>query len=235
MKPIVEIKDLSKTYGTLKALDNINVILPRGKIIGLLGPNGSGKTTLIKTLNGLVKPDSGTVLIDDNKVSVKTKEIVSYLPEVTYLDDSLKVYETFDFFSDFYENFDRVKAERLLTDLNLSLDTQIKSLSKGNKEKVQLILVMSRNAKLYILDEPIAGVDPATRDYILNTILNNLNENSTLLISTHLIRDIEEILDEIVIINEGNILYSGEKSLLLKEHSSVDEWFRKEFSHVKTS
>ncbi|WP_026391248.1 ABC transporter ATP-binding protein [Haploplasma modicum] len=229
---MIKISNLSKSYGTVKALNNINLEIGENRIIGLLGPNGSGKSTLIKILNGLLKEDSGIVLIDGFEIGVSSKEIISYLPERTYLDNNLTVSETISFFKDFYKDFSQVRAYKLVEDLKIDPNKKIKTLSKGNKEKVQLILVVSRDARYYILDEPIAGVDPATRDYILETVLNNLSINSTLIISTHLISDIESYLNEVIIIKEGNIIYNGDKLNLLKDYESLDEWFRREFRHV---
>lgn len=229
---MIKITNLSKSYGTVKALNNINLEIGENRIIGLLGPNGSGKSTLIKILNGLLKEDSGIVLIDGFEIGVSSKEIISYLPERTYLDNNLTVSETISFFKDFYKDFSQARAYKLVEDLKIDPNKKIKTLSKGNKEKVQLILVVSRDARYYILDEPIAGVDPATRDYILETVLNNLSINSTLIISTHLISDIESYLNEVIIIKEGNIIYNGDKLNLLKDYESLDEWFRREFRHV---
>lgn len=229
---MIKITNLSKSYGTVKALNNINLEIGENKIIGLLGPNGSGKSTLIKILNGILKEDSGIVLIDGFEIGVSSKEIISYLPERTYLDNNLTVSETISFFKDFYKDFSQARAYKLVEDLKIDPNKKIKTLSKGNKEKVQLILVVSRDARYYILDEPIAGVDPATRDYILETVLNNLSINSTLIISTHLISDIESYLNEVIIIKEGNIIYNGDKLNLLKDYESLDEWFRREFRHV---
>ncbi|VEU81073.1 ABC transporter ATP-binding protein [Haploplasma axanthum] len=234
MDKILKCSNLSKNYGNVEALKNCNIELKRGRIVGLLGPNGSGKTTLIKLINGLLVPTNGELLVDGKKIGVETKKVISYLPERTYLDPNVKVYEMFEYFKDFYVDFDINRARTLLHELGMKEDSRIKDLSKGMKEKVQLILVMSRNADLYILDEPIAGVDPASRDYILDTILNNLNKDATLIISTHLIYEIERILDDVIIIRDGNILYQGETKALLEEHGSLDEWFRKEFRYVKT-
>lgn len=234
MEKLLECKQVSKTYGNVRALNECYVSAGKGKIVGLLGPNGSGKTTLIKMINGLLVPNGGTITIDGVKVGVETKSMISYLPERTYLDPNVKVREMIDFFVDFYPDFEPDKARRLLKELDLDENRVIKTLSKGMKEKVQLILVLSRNTKLYIFDEPIAGVDPASRDYILEMITNNLNKDATLIISTHLIYEIEKILDEVIIINHGNLIYQGDKETLLKEHDSVDDWFRKEFRYVKT-
>lgn len=230
MSAILECKGLSKSYGRFRALDHVDLTLEPGKIIGLLGPNGSGKTTFIKLINQLLVPDEGTLLIDGNAPGVETKSIISYLPEKTYLDENQKIAETLDFFADFYEDFDRSRAMQMLEKLNISPEARIKTLSKGTKEKVQLILVMSRKAKLYCLDEPIAGVDPAARDYILNTIINNYDENATILISTHLIADIENILDEVIFIQNGRIrLYSDVDSIRVNKGMSIDGYFREVF------
>lgn len=191
MTPILECRNLTKRYGNKVALDHIQLSLERGKIIGLLGPNGSGKTTLIKLLNGLLVPTEGHILVNGLKPGVETKKIVSYLPERTYLNSWMKVNDMIEYFSDFYEDFDRSRAFDMLKRLNINPSDRLRTMSKGTKEKVQLILVMSRRASLYCLDEPIAGVDPAARDYILSTILNNYDENATILISTHLISDVE--------------------------------------------
>lgn len=234
MSIILECKDLNKSYGDNHALKNCNLKLESGKIIGLLGPNGSGKTTLIKMINGLLSPTSGSLLVNGMDVGVETKKIVSYLPERTYLDPNLKVIDTFKFFQDFYNDFDISKARKIINELGIDENKYIKSLSKGMKEKVQLVLVMARNAKLYVLDEPIAGVDPASRDYILDTILNNINKDATLIISTHLVYEIERVLDEVIIIKEGDIVHNGKVSDLLPKYDSLDEWFRKEFRYVKT-
>ncbi len=230
MNPILECKGLTKKYGSLEALSNIDLTLEPGRIVGLLGPNGSGKSTLIKLINGILTPNAGTMLIDGKPVGVDTKKIVSYLPERTYLNNWMKVCDIIDYFNDFYEDFDRNKAYEMLGRLNIDPSMRLRTLSKGTKEKVQLILVMSRNAKLYVLDEPIGGVDPAARDYILNTILSNYNETGTILISTHLISDIEQILDDIVLIKQGKILQSTSVDEIRdKNGMSVDQLFREVF------
>ncbi len=227
---ILECSDLRKSYGKKQALCGINLTLPPGQIIGLLGPNGSGKTTLLKMINGLLTPTSGSLLIDGSRPGVETKKIVSYLPERTYLNDSMKVSECLNFFEDFYEDFSRSRAENMLSELNIDVDARLKTLSKGTKEKVQLILVMSRDAKLYCLDEPIAGVDPAARDYILRTIINNYNPEATVLISTHLIADIEQVLDEVVFIQNGQvILQKSVDDIRCEDGRSVDSLFREVF------
>lgn len=212
------------------ALQNVNLIIPRGKIIGLLGKNGSGKTTLIKLINDLLVPTCGEVLINGEKPGVNSKKIISYLPERTYLDKAMTVKEIFKYFSEFYDNFDIEKAKKLLKDLDLDINSKLSKMSKGMKEKVQLILVMSRKADLYILDEPLGGVDPATRDYILDTILSNFNEGASVIISTHLISDIERILDEVIFIDKGKVdLISSTDELRNKENASIDEVFRRRF------
>ncbi len=227
---LVECVGLSKHYGDTKALDGINLSLPEGKIIGLLGKNGSGKTTLIKLINDLLTPTSGQVFINGLPVGVESKKIIAYLPERTYLDRNMTVSQVLDYFCDFYEDFDREKAVKLLDDLDLKVTSPIKNMSKGMQEKVQLVLVMSRRARLYILDEPLGGVDPATRDYILDTILTNFSEGASVLISTHLISDIERILDEVVIIDKGKVLLTGNADKLREEATySVDEIFRRLF------
>lgn len=230
MKNILECRHLSKSYGRTKALDSIDLTLKAGRIIGLLGPNGSGKTTLIKLINGLLTPNDGEILIDGMAPGTGSKAIVSYLPERTYLDESMKISEAVDLFETFYLDFDRNKAFKMLEKLNLDPTKRIKSLSKGNREKVQLILVMSRRAKLYCLDEPIAGVDPAARDYILSTIINNYEPDATILLSTHLITDVENILDEVVFIQNGHIKMQAEvEDIRCKEGKSVDDLFREVF------
>lgn len=227
---LLEIKNLSKNYGNKCALKDINIKINGGKIVGLLGQNGAGKTTLIKLINDLLTPDSGEILINGKKVGIESKKIIAYLPEKTYLNKQMKVNEVLKYFKDFYDDFDLEKAKKLLEDLGLDINQKLSTMSKGMQEKVQLVLVMSRNADLYILDEPLGGVDPATRDYILDTILSNFKENASVIISTHLISDIERILDEIIFIKQGNlILQSDADSLRNKEHASIDEIFRRMF------
>ncbi|MTB64050.1 ATP-binding cassette domain-containing protein [Streptococcus sp. zg-86] len=227
---LVEIQQVSKSYGGLVALNNVNLKFSAGKIIGLLGPNGSGKTTLIKLLNGLLQPEYGQILINGRKPSPETKQIVSYLPDTTYLDEHMRISEAIDLFKDFYADFDEARALHLLQDLNIELNSRIKHLSKGNKEKVQLILVMSRQALLYVLDEPIGGVDPAARDYILRTIITNYSPTSSVLISTHLISDVEQILDEVIFLQYGNVIrHSDVDDLRIESGESIDELFRREF------
>lgn len=227
---LIEIKDLNKYYGKKQALNNINITIESGKIYGLLGPNGSGKTTLIKIINDLLTPSSGEVLIKGKTPGVESKKIISYLPERTYLNMNFKVKELLDFFEDFYDNFDRKKAQTLLKKLNINAEDKLKTMSKGTKEKVQLILVMSRKADLYILDEPIGGVDPASRDYILETILSNFDNKSSMIISTHLIQDIESILDNVIFINNGNITLNDEADNIRNEkRKTIDQVFREDF------
>jgi ABC-2 type transport system ATP-binding protein len=227
---LLEVKNLTKTFDGKKILDDVNLVIPEGKIIGLLGKNGAGKSTLIKSINDLLTIDEGGILFKGKKLGVYSKENISYLPERTYLDKSMKVSEIIDYFSEFYKDFDKERAYRLLKDLKLDSEKRIIKMSKGMQEKLQLILVMSRDADLYILDEPLSGVDPATRDYILDTILSNFKEGASIIISTHLITDIERILDEVIFIDEGKIvLNSSADELRNKEKSSIDEIFRRMF------
>lgn len=230
--PILECRGLTKRYrrGGKPALNHIDISLKRGKIIGLLGPNGSGKTTLIKLANGLLAPTEGEILIDGKKVGVESKKIVSYLPERTYLATGMTVEETIRYFKDFYEDFDESRAYDMLERLQIAPNSRLSALSKGTREKVQLILVMSRRASLYILDEPIGGVDPAARDYILNTIINNYDEKATVLISTHLIADVEAVLDEVIFLRYGEvILQEATDTLREQKGKSVDALFREAF------
>ncbi|NLJ30598.1 MAG: ABC transporter ATP-binding protein [Clostridiales bacterium] len=230
MENILECRNLVKFYPNCLALNTVNLAVPKGRIIGLLGPNGSGKTTIIKLANGLITPSSGQILINGMEPGVETKKIVSYLPERTYLNDWMTVNNMIDFFSDFYENFNRHKAYDMLQRLGVNPTQRLKTMSKGTKEKVQLILVMSREAELYLLDEPIGGVDPAARDYILDTIISNYSENATIIISTHLIADVEKVLDEVIFINQGSIvLTSTVDDIREKENKSVDALFREVF------
>lgn len=227
---IVEIKGVTKTFGRKEALKNVSITIEKGKIIGLLGSNGSGKTTLIKLINDLLVPTKGEILVNGKKPGVESKKVVSYLPERTYLSPSMKVSEVLDFFVDFYEDFDKEKARTLLKDLDIDENDKLKTMSKGTKEKVQLILVMSRKADLYILDEPIGGVDPAARDYILDTILTNFNKDASVLISTHLISDVERVLDDVIFISKGEIVENTSADELRNKHGkSIDEIFREEF------
>lgn len=228
---ILECENLSKNYGSVKALDNLTLKIESGKIVGLLGPNGHGKTTLIKTLGGLLSKDKGKVLIDGKRIGVGTKKIVSYLPERSYLSPEMKIKEVVSFLQEFYEDFDAKKADAMLGELSLDKESKLKSLSKGNREKVQLIMVMSRKAKLYLLDEPMGGVDPAARDYILKTIISNYSEDATVIISTHLIQDVEQILDEVVFLKDGKVmLHSDVDELRMEKEKSVDALFREVFS-----
>ncbi|MBV1943580.1 ABC transporter ATP-binding protein [Streptococcus parasuis] len=233
---LVELQQVSKSYGGAVALNNVNLKLPAGKIIGLLGPNGSGKTTMIKIINGLLQPEYGQVLINGLTPSPETKAIVSYLPDTTYLDEQMKVIEAVHFFADFYKDFDMERACTLLVELQIDLNSRMKHLSKGNKEKVQLILVMSRQAQLYVLDEPIGGVDPAARDYILRTIINNYSPTASVIISTHLIADVEQILDEVIFLQYGSVIRQGNvDDLRIEAGESIDSLFRQDFKaeHVR--
>ena len=229
-KELVKVTGLTKYYGPKKALDEVNLTIEPGKIIGLLGPNGSGKTTLIKILNGLLQADAGDVLINGNKPGVITKNEVSYLPDRPYFGDWMRVRDVLNLFSDFYFDFNRDHAEGMCKALGIDTNAKIKTLSKGMKEKVQLILVMSRAAKLYLLDEPIAGVDPAARDLILDMILTNYHPESTVIISTHLIGDIERVLDEVIFLQDGKIvLHDTTDAIREREGKSVDTLFREMF------
>ena len=230
MSTIVECRDLTKKYGNLRALDGINLKLDTGRIVGLLGPNGSGKTTLLKLANGLIQPTYGEILIGGYKPGVETKAMVSYLPDANYLMEWMNVENLVNMFIDFFPDFDAGRAYEMLENLNIPRKSALKTLSKGTKEKVQLILAMSRRAKVYFLDEPIGGVDPAARDYILDTILNNYSEDALVVISTHLISDVERMLDEAVLINNGVILaHRTVDDIRENEGKSVDEYFREVF------
>jgi len=227
---LLECKHLYKEFDGKPILKDINLKIPKGKIIGLLGKNGTGKSTLIKLINDLLTPSSGEILIHGEKPGVNSKKIISYLPERTYLDKDMTIRQTIKYFEEFYDNFNSEKAVKLLKDLDLDIDKKLTKMSKGMQEKVQLILVMSREAELYILDEPLGGVDPATRDYILDTILSNFTEGASVIISTHLIADIERILDEVIFIDKGEIiLTSPADELRNKEKASIDEIFRRCF------
>lgn len=227
---VLECTGVSKKYGKKEVLKNINLQLERGKIIGLLGPNGSGKTTLIKIINGLLTADEGDINVSGEQIGIESKKIISYLPDRTYLADWMKVKDIVGMFDDFYKDFSREKAEDMLKRLNINEDDRLKTLSKGNKEKVQLILVMSRQAQLYLLDEPIGGVDPAARDYILNTIITNYNPDASVVISTHLISDVEKVCDEAIFINNGEIvLHESVDDIREKYSTSVDGYFREVF------
>lgn len=227
---LLECKNLSKQYGQHPALSNINLQIDGGHIIGLLGPNGSGKTTFIKLIAGLLTPSSGELYLKEEPIGIESKKMISYLPDHTYLNDWMKVKEIICFFADFYEDFESERAYDMLNKLNIDPNSKLKTLSKGTKEKVQLILVMSRKADLYLLDEPIAGVDPAARDYILNTIISNYDENASILISTHLISDIENILDEVIFIQNGQIrMQTSVDDIRENENKSIDTLFREVF------
>lgn len=227
---LLECKDLCKSFDNRVILDNVNIKIERGKIVGLLGKNGQGKTTLIKLINDLLTPTSGEVLINGKKPSIESKKIISYLPERTYFDKSMKVSDIIKYFKEFYDNFNEERALKLLDDLELDKNLCLAKMSKGMQEKVELILVMSREADLYILDEPLGGVDPATRDYILDTILSNFKDGASVIISTHLIADIERILDEVIFIDKGKIILTGDADTIRKkEKASIDEIFRRSF------
>ena len=230
MNELLTCTGLTKQYGSKAALDNLNLTLPRGRIIGLLGPNGSGKTTLIKLINGLLAPTAGQLYINGNEPGPDTKKVVSYLPERTYFNSWMKVNDILDFFCDFYADFRRNRAEDMLQRLGIDPTARLSTMSKGTKEKEQLIMVMSRDADLYCLDEPIGGVDPAARDYILQTIISNYNENASVLISTHLISDIENVLDDVIFIQNGHIrLHTSVDAIREQEGKSVDTLFREVF------
>jgi len=225
---VLEVKGVSKSFDGKKIIDGVSFNIERGKIVGLLGKNGSGKTTVIKMINDLLTADAGEISVGGDKVGVKTKAKVSYLPERTYLESTSTVKGVFDFFEDFYKDFNREKAKKLLGDLDLELDASLSKMSKGMKEKIQLVLVMSREAELYILDEPLGGVDPSTRDYILETILSNFGEGASLLITTHLIADVEKILDEVIFIDKGKIILNENADTLReREGASINEIFRR--------
>lgn len=232
MSGLVEINNLTKVYEKKKvALEHLNLAIPRGKIIGLLGPNGSGKTTLIKLINGLLVPTEGEIRINGSLPGAETKSCVSYLPERTYFQNSMQVSELISYFQDFYADFRPERARQMLANLGISENACLRTLSKGTREKVQLIMVMSRDAQLYILDEPIAGVDPAARDYILKTIITNYNENATVIISTHLISDIEKVLDEVIFIRDGKLLlHETVEDIREVKGKSVDAYFREVFA-----
>ena len=230
MSVLLECKQLTKDYGRVMALKGVDLSIDSGKIIGLLGPNGSGKTTLIKIINGLLTPSGGNVYINGQKPGVETKKIVSYLPDNSYLNSWMTVEQIVKMFADFYDDFRPDLAYQMLSRLGVEPTTKLKSLSKGNKEKVCLILVMSRNALLYVLDEPIAGVDPATRDYVISTIINNYNPDSSVIISTHLISDVEQVLDDVIFIQSGEILLQDTVDNIREQKGkSVDQLFREVF------
>jgi ABC-2 type transport system ATP-binding protein len=230
MNELLKLTNVSKIYGKKAALANVNLSIGEGKIIGLLGPNGSGKTTMLKLINGLLQPTAGEILINGKKPGIESKSVISYLPERTYLNDWMKVSELLAFFKDFYSDFNLDKAKDMLSSLSINENDKLKTMSKGTKEKVQLVLVMSRNAQLYLLDEPIGGVDPAARDYILNTIITNYSENSTVIISTHLIQDVEKIFDDIIFLSKGEVvLYDSVDKIREQKEQSIDELFREVF------
>ncbi len=227
---LLEYRDISKYYGTVPALKNVNLDIGSGRIVGLLGPNGSGKSTLIKLTAGLLTPTNGYITLDGKHIGTETKQILSYLPERTYLSDTMTVGETIEYFTDFYKDFNVAKAYEMLSRLNINVASRIKTLSKGTREKVQLILVMSRDAKMYLLDEPIAGVDPAARDYILDTIIKNYADGATVVISTHLITDIEKVIDDVIFLSYGNITMADSKEAIYQEKGkTIDELFREVF------
>lgn len=227
---LVRCNNLCKEFDKRKILKDVNLTIPKGKIVDLLGKNGMGKTTFLKLINDLLTPTSGEVLINGEKPNINSKKVISYLPERTYLDKSMKVSQIITFFDEFYDNFNKEKAIKLLKDLDLDINSKVSKMSKGMQEKLQLILVMSREAELYILDEPLGGVDPATRDYILDTILSNFSEGASVIISTHIISDIERILDDVIFIDKGKIiLTSSADELRKKENASIDEIFRRYF------
>ena len=226
----IEINNLTKNFGDLTALDDVTVSLEQGQIVGLLGPNGSGKTTLIKILNGLLQPESGSVTINGYAPGVETKKVVAYLPDRNALPDYMTASQLMDIYEDFFEDFDRMKAEAMVDDLGINRNQTMKKMSKGTKEKLQLCLVMARQAEVYLLDEPIGGVDPATRDYILRTIISNYNENAVVLISTHLIADVESVLDDVVFIKDGRVvLHRAADEIREEKGESIDKLFREVF------
>lgn len=230
MSEIVKCENLTKRYGGLTALDQVSFTLESGRIIGLLGSNGSGKTTLIKLANGLLVPSSGKIYLGGFEPGVESKSIVSYLPDANYLPTWMNIQGLLEMFEDFYADFDLEKAKEMVGTLNLSMNSRLKTLSKGNKEKVQLILAMSRKAKVYFLDEPIGGVDPAARDFILNTIIKNYSEDATVVLSTHLISDIERVLDEVLFLDRGHLLFHRSVDEIREtEGKSVDQLFREVF------
>lgn len=228
---LIRCEGLTKTYGKTTALSDFSVKIEPGRIIGILGPNGSGKTTLIKILSGILTPDAGRAEVGGKQIGIESKKIVSYLPERPYFSSSLKVRDTLKFFEDFYGDFDRNAAERMLKTLQIDGSSKIGSLSKGTREKIQLVLVMSRKAKVYLLDEPMGGVDPAARDFILKTILSNYNEDASVLISTHLISDVEKVLDDVIFIRQGEmVLHKSVDEIRQEEKKSVDTLFREVFA-----
>ena len=226
----IEINNLTKEFGTLTALDSVALELEKGQIVGLLGPNGSGKTTLIKILNGLLTPTAGNVLINGMEPGVETKRVVAYLPDRNALPDYMNTQQLIELYQDFFTDFNRAKAENMVLDLGIDMKQQMKRMSKGTKEKLQLCLVMARDAQVYLLDEPIGGVDPATRDYILRTIISNYNEDAVVIISTHLIADIESVLDDVIFIREGkSVLHESAEMIREEKEESIDQLFREVF------
>jgi len=231
MSELLKIEQVTKLYGNKQALNTVDLVIPEGKIVGLLGPNGSGKSTMIKLINGLLEPTAGSITIKGSKPGIETKKVISYLPERTYLNNWMKVQDLLDFFADFYPDFSMNRAIEMLASLKIEVNQKIKTMSKGTKEKVQLILVMSREADLYILDEPIGGVDPAARDYIIKTIIKNYSETSTVIIATHLIQEIENICDEVVFLSQGKIVLKGSVDKIREEKGkSIDALFREVFA-----
>ena len=229
--PVLQITNLHKSYGSHSVLEGVSFCIPRGKIVGLLGPNGCGKSTIMKLIAGLIPLSKGEILIDGMAPGQKTKSLISYLPERSYLNDWMRISDLLSFFHDFYSDFDLERAKQMLADLNIALNDRLKTMSKGTKEKVQLVLVMSRRAHLYLLDEPIGGVDPAARDYILTTIINNYNPEATVLISTHLIEDVEQVLDEVIFMRYGQlVLYTSVDNIREEKGKSVDAYFREVFA-----
>ncbi len=230
MSELLKLEKVSKQYAHKEALKNVTITVPQGKIVGLLGPNGSGKSTLIKMINGLLEPTDGVITISGSKPSIDTKKKIAYLPERTYLNNWMTVSDLLNFFSDFYSDFDMNRALDMLEQLKINKDDKLKTMSKGTKEKVQLILVMSRRAELYILDEPIGGVDPAARDYIIRTIIKNYSETSSILIATHLIQEIESICDEVIFLSQGEVILQGNVDEIREEKGkSIDALFREVF------
>ncbi len=232
MNDIIRIENLKKSYGKKVVLDDISLSLGENQIIGLLGPNGCGKTTLIKTMTGLIKDYSGNIFIDGEKPGVHTKSVIAYLPEKSYLPDYMRPIDAIKYFADFYADFDTEKAEKMIHDFDLDMKQKIKTMSKGQQEKISLILVMSRRAKLYILDEPLGGVDPAARDAILSLIMNNYAENSTVLMSTHLIHDIEPVLDRALMISRGKLVLNAEVEKIKQDGRTVEDIFKEVFAYA---
>lgn len=231
MSELLKLEQVTKLYADKQALSAVDLVIPEGKIVGLLGPNGSGKSTMIKLINGLLEPTAGHITVKGNKPGIETKKVISYLPERTYLNNWMRVQDLLDFFDDFYSDFNINRAIEMLASLKIELNQKLKTMSKGTKEKVQLILVMSREADLYILDEPIGGVDPAARDYILKTIIKNYSDTSTIIIATHLIQEIENICDEVVFLSQGKIVLQGNVDEIREEKGkSIDALFREVFA-----